>query len=41
MELLSQKAERKSLSKSEILFFKSERDFNKAYMNAIRKKRFI
>ena len=40
IELLSQKAERKMLSKSEILFFGSERDFNKSYMNAIRKKRF-
>ena len=40
MELLSQKAERKNLSKSEILFFTSERDFYKSYMNAILKKRF-
>jgi len=40
MELLSKKAERKMLSKSEILFFTSERDFNKSYMNSIRRKRF-
>jgi len=41
MELLAQKAERKILSKSEVLFFKSERDFNRSYMNAINKKRFF
>ena len=39
MELLSIKAERKMLSKSEILFFSSARDFYKSYLNAIRKKR--
>jgi len=40
MELLSMKAERKILSKSEVLFFTSARNFYKSYMNAIRRKRF-
>jgi len=41
VELLTKKAERKMLSKSEVLFFKSERDFYKSYMHAIRKKRVV
>jgi hypothetical protein len=40
MELLSKKAQQKILSKSEILFFSSERDFRKSYYRAIREKRF-
>ena len=40
MELVSLKADKKILSKSELLFFTSERDFNKSYMNAILQKRF-
>ena len=39
MELLSKKSEIKMLSKSEILFFKSERDLEKSYLQAIHKKR--
>lgn len=38
LELLSLKAERKMLSKAELLFFTSERDFKKSYLNAIRRK---
>ena len=40
MELLSLKAERKMLSKSELLLFKSAKDLNKSYLRAMRKKRF-
>ena len=40
MELVSLKADKNILSKSELLFFKSKRDFNKSYMNAIARKRF-
>jgi len=40
IELLSIKAERKMLSKSELLFFASERDLYKSYLKAIHKKRF-
>jgi len=40
MELVSLKADRKILSKSELLFFTSKRDFYKSYMNAIFQKRF-
>jgi len=39
MELLLLKADNKQLSKSEITFFKSERDLRKSYLNAIIKKR--
>jgi len=41
LELLSIKAEKKTLSKSEHLFFESERDLKKSYLNAIRKKRYL
>jgi hypothetical protein len=40
LELLSLKADRKMLSKSEIAFFSSARNLRKAYLNAIQKKRF-
>jgi len=40
MELLSMKSERKILSKSELLFFTLERDLEKSYLRAIRRKRF-
>jgi len=40
MELLALKSERKTLSKSELLFFKSAKDLNKSYLKAIHKKRF-
>jgi len=39
MELLTAKSERKALSKSEILFFRSERDLNKQYLRALKLKR--
>jgi len=39
LELLALKAESKALSKSELAFFSSARDFYKGYLNAIRKKR--
>ena len=41
IELLSMKSERKTLSKSELLFFSSERSLYKSYLRAIYKKRFI
>ena len=40
IELLTLKAERKMLSKSEIAFFNSARNLNKSYLKAIHKKRF-
>jgi hypothetical protein len=40
LELLAVKAERKMLSKSEILFFSSERSLFKSYLRAIYRKRF-
>jgi hypothetical protein len=40
LELLSKKAEQKTLSKSELLFFSSERDLHKSYLKAIFRKRF-
>jgi hypothetical protein len=40
LELLSEKARRKLLSKSELAFFSSERDLHKSYLRAIYKKRF-
>jgi len=40
MELLSIKTENKTLTKSEIAFFKSERDLRKSYLRAIYKKRY-
>ena len=40
IELLSIKAEQKTLSKSELLFFSSKRSLNKSYLSAIQKKRF-
>jgi hypothetical protein len=40
LELLSIKAERRTLSKSELLFFSSERDLHKSYLKAIFRKRF-
>jgi hypothetical protein len=39
LELLALKAENKTLSKSELAFFASPRDFYKGYLNAIRKKK--
>ena len=39
LELLSKKAERKMLSKSELLFFSTERKLNKSYLKAIFSKR--
>jgi len=39
LELLALKAENKTLSKSELAFFSSARDFYKGYLNTIRKKR--
>ena len=41
LELLAVKAERKMLSKSEILFFSSERNLYKSYLRAIYRKRFM
>jgi len=41
MELLLLKSNRKVLSKSELAFFKSERDLRKSYLNAIIKKRLV
>ena len=41
LELLSKKSEKKTLSKSELLFFTSERDLHKSYLRAIFRKRFI
>lgn len=40
LELLSLKTERKMLSKSELLFFTSERNLNRSYLQAIKTKRF-
>jgi uncharacterized protein YdhG (YjbR/CyaY superfamily) len=40
LELFALKADSKSLSKSETAFFLSERNFRKAYLKAIHKKRF-
>jgi len=40
VELLSLKATAKTLSKSEVAFFASERDFRKSYLKAIHRKRF-
>jgi len=40
IELLSLKAERKMLSKSELLFFKSAKELNKSYLRAIQRKKF-
>ena len=40
IELLTIKAERKMLTKSELMFFKSERDLYKSYLKALHKKRF-
>jgi len=40
MELLSVKADRKMLTKSELAFFTSAHDLNKSYLRAIQKKRF-
>jgi hypothetical protein len=40
MDLLSEKVDRKTLTKSELTFFTSIRDFEKSYLNAIKKKRF-
>jgi len=40
MELLSLKLGRKTLTKSELIFFTSARDLEKSYMNAIIRKRF-
>jgi hypothetical protein len=40
MELLSLKAEKKVLTKSELTFFSSSRDLEKSYLKAIHKKRF-
>lgn len=40
LELLSKKAERKILSKSERLFFSSARDLHKSYLRAIFRKRY-
>ena len=40
MELLALKADKKMLSKSELAFFSSIRNLNKAYLRAIQKKRF-
>ena len=39
LELLSKKAERKILSKSELLFFSTERKLYKSYLKAIFTKR--
>ena len=39
MELLSLKAERKALSKSELTFFSSSKELNKSYLRAIHRKR--
>jgi len=39
LELLALKAESKTLSRSELAFFSSARDFYKSYLNAIRRKR--
>ena len=39
LELLTVKAERKMLTKSELAFFKSERDLYKSYLKAIHEKR--
>jgi len=39
LELLSLKAERKMLSNSELMFFKSEKELYKSYLKAIQKKR--
>jgi len=39
LELLSVKSEKRALTKSELLFFKSERDLYKSYLKAIGKKR--
>ena len=40
LELLTMKAERKALSKSELFFFKSAKDLYKSYLRSIHKKRF-
>jgi len=40
MELLALKLERKTLTKSELIFFSSARDIEKSYMNSIIRKRF-
>jgi len=40
LELLAIKAKRKQLSKSELAFFKSEKDLYKSYLRAIQQKRF-
>ena len=40
LELLALKAQRKMLSKSELAFFRSERDLCKSYLKAIQRKRF-
>ena len=40
LELLSVKAERKQLTKSELAFFKSEKDLYKSYLRAVKVKRF-
>ena len=40
IELLSAKAERKMLSKSDLLFFESEKNLYKSYLRAIIRKRF-
>jgi len=40
LELLSIKAKRKMLSKSELLFFSSERSLYRSYLRAIYRKRF-
>jgi len=39
LELLSLKAEKKNLSKSELAFFKSEKELRKSYLRAIHRKR--
>ena len=40
LELLSMKAQRKMLSKSELLFFNSTRNLEKSYLLSLRKKTF-
>lgn len=41
LELLSTKAERKCLSKSELSFFKSERDLKKDFIKPLKRKQFV
>ena len=40
LELLAQKADHKALSRSELSFFRSERELRRTYLNPIHKKRF-